>query len=67
MSEVIRGTIHGKTVELEKNPGMGDGQKVEVVLRPESPTNTWGEGIHRSAGALADYPEMDAMMDEIQW
>lgn len=65
MTQVIRGTIHGKTIELDKNPGIGDGQKVEVILRPESPPRQCGEGIRRSAGALVDYPEMDAFMDEV--
>ncbi len=66
MTEIIRGTIHGKTIQLEENPGMGDGQKVEVVLRPQSSAKTWGEGIRRSAGSLADYPEMDAFLEEVQ-
>ncbi len=66
MTEVIRGTIHGKMIELEKDPGIGDGQEVEVVVRPQRSATQWGEGIRRSAGALADYPEMDAFMEEIQ-
>ena len=37
MSELIRGIIRGKTIHLEKDPGMSDGQEVEVVLRAASP------------------------------
>ena len=66
MTEIIRGIIHGRTIELDRNPGIGDGQKVEVILRPERSAQQWGEGIRRSAGALADFPEMDAIMEEIQ-
>jgi hypothetical protein len=66
MTEIIRGTIHGKTIELDRAPGIGDGQKVEVILRPERSAKQWGEGIRRSAGALAGFPEMDALMEEIQ-
>lgn len=66
MTEIIRGVIHGKTIELDKDPGMSEGQQVEVVLRPERADKPWGEGIRRSAGALVDYPEMDALMEEIQ-
>ena len=66
MSEVIHGVIHGKTIDLEEDPGIGDGRAVEVVVRPVSPPRPWGEGIRSSAGAFADYPEMDAVMQEIQ-
>jgi hypothetical protein len=66
VTEVIRGTIYGKTIDLERNPGIGDGQKVEVIVRPERSPTQWGEGIRRSAGALAGFPEMDALMEEIQ-
>jgi hypothetical protein len=66
VTEIIRGTIHGKTIDLDKNPGMPDGQKAAVILRPEGSAGQWGEGIRRSAGALADCPEMDAFMEEIQ-
>ena len=66
MTEIIRGTIHGKTIELDKAPGIGDGEKVEVILRPERSAKQWGEEIRRSAGALADFSEMDAFLEEIQ-
>ena len=52
--------------DLEKDPGLGDGRAVEVVVRPVSSVRPWGEGIRGSAGAFADYPEMDAAMEEIQ-
>ena len=66
MSEVIHGVIHGKTIHLEEQPGMSDGQAVEVVLRPVSPQKPWGEGLKRCAGALANCPEMDQAMELIQ-
>jgi hypothetical protein len=34
MSDAIHGIIHGKTIELLDDPGMADGQRVEVLLRP---------------------------------
>jgi len=66
MSEVIHGIVHGKTIVLEKEPGMADGQPVEVIVRPSVPRRVWGDGIRASAGAFADRPEMDAAMEEIQ-
>ena len=66
MSDVIHGVIHGKTIELERDLGLADGQVVEVVVRAAAPTQAWGEGIRRSAGALAAYPELDEHLEEIQ-
>jgi hypothetical protein len=51
MSQVIPGVIHGKTIELIADPGLGDGQPVEVFIRATSHGKTSGEGIRRSAGA----------------
>ncbi len=66
MGEVIHGVIRGKTIQLDEHPGISDGQAVEVVLRPVSPPRPWGEGLKRYAGALADSPEMDRAMEQIQ-
>ena len=66
MSKVIHGVIHGKMIYLDEHPGIGDCQAVEVVLRPAAPSRPLGEGIKRCAGALADCPEMDQAMEQIQ-
>jgi hypothetical protein len=66
MSRIIHGVVHGRTIELAEDPGVADGQQVEVVVKPLAPAKPWGEGIRRSAGAWADYPEMDAVMEQIQ-
>jgi hypothetical protein len=42
-----------------------DGQAVEVTIRP-GPGAAPGEGIARTAGALRDDAEWDAIMREIQ-
>jgi hypothetical protein len=65
MGDVIHGVIHGRTIHLEEDPGIGDGQTVEVVVRSVSPPKAWGEGLRRCAGALADYPEMDQYMQTL--
>lgn len=65
MNELIHGVIHGRTIELQSDPGLGDGLAVEVLIRPAPVPASTGDGIRRSAGALADDPHWDAIMDEI--
>ncbi|MGA2063025.1 MAG: hypothetical protein ABSG67_21335 [Thermoguttaceae bacterium] len=66
MNKIIKGIVHGNTIELDKNLGIIDGQKVEIVINISKSTKQWGDGIRRSAGGWADYPEMDAIMEKIQ-
>ncbi len=66
MSIVVQGVIHGKTIELKENPGVADGQEVEVTVRDLQPGPTWGDGIRRSAGAAAGIPGVDEAFEEIQ-
>jgi hypothetical protein len=66
MSEILQGVVHGKTIELDRSPQVEEGQVVEVVLRPISAPERWGEGLRRCAGALADDPEIDAILEEIE-
>jgi hypothetical protein len=66
MTRVLHGIVHGKTIDLSEPLGAADGQEVEVVVRFLTPSRPWGEGIRNSAGGWADYPEMDAIMEQIQ-
>ncbi len=34
MPEKIKGTVHGKTIELEQAPSLPDGSQVSVSLEP---------------------------------
>lgn len=54
MSRTLHGKVHGKTIELDEDPGVADGQKVQVVLKTVPAHRPWGEGLRRCAGALAD-------------
>ncbi len=65
MAELIQGVIHGKTIILAQNPDMADGQQVEVVLRATAMARKSDAGVQSAAGMLADYPEMDAELEEI--
>jgi hypothetical protein len=51
---IVKGVVHGKTIELEREPGIPEGQVVSVVLRPALPP---GEGLRRSFGAWAEDAE----------
>jgi hypothetical protein len=66
MSLVLKGIVHGNTIELNNPLGVADGQTVEVSVKIVPPSRPWGEGILHSAGALADDPYWDKIMYEIQ-
>lgn len=65
MTKVIHGKVHGRTIELTDDLGFADGQAVEVQVKARAACRIWGEGLRRCAGALADDPEWDAIMDEV--
>ena len=65
MTKTIHGTVHGKIFELDEDLGVAEGQEVEVQMKVVSATTTWGEGLRRSAGALADIPGLDEDMQQI--
>ena len=66
MTRTLFGTVHGKTIELDQDPGVAEGQHVEVQVKLVSTARTWGDGIRRSAGGWANCPEIDAIMAKIQ-
>ena len=45
--------------------GMPEGQAVDLQLEVIPSISKWGEGIRRSAGGWADYPEIEAIMERI--
>ena len=65
MSKTIHGKVHGRTIELDEDLGVAEGQEVEVRVTIVQPVRKWGEGILRSAGALADDTEWDSIMEQI--
>ncbi len=66
MTKTLFGKVHGKTIEFEEDIGAAEGQEVQVQLKLVEHAQKWGDGILRSAGGWADYPEMDAIMEQIQ-
>jgi hypothetical protein len=66
MTKTVHGVVHGRTIELDEDLGVFEGQEVEVQVKLVTKNGTWGEGIRRSAGGWNDHPEMGAIMDKIQ-
>jgi hypothetical protein len=66
MSKTIHGKVHGKTIELDEDLGVPEGQEVEVQVKVLRKTARQpGEGFLRTEGALANDSEWDAIMEEI--
>jgi len=67
MRRVIHGVVHGKTIALEEDLELAEGQVVELAIRAVVPPTSRqpGEGFLRTEGALADDTEWDAIMEEI--
>jgi hypothetical protein len=60
MVKHVQGVIHGRTIELAEDPGVADGQQVEITIRTVPSPGPWGEGLRRCAGAFAaDWTEDD--------
>lgn len=55
---VLKGRVHGKTIELDDDAGLPDGQEVSVMIHPvQEKRLAPGEGLRRSFGAWADEAE----------
>jgi hypothetical protein len=63
----ITGIVHGKTIELKADPHLPDGEEVELTIQVKKQVSAqaWGDGLKRSAGALADDPNAEKDMEEI--
>lgn len=53
MTRQIHGRVRGKTIELHVDPGLADGQEVEVSVKPLPGPGATADGLLRTAGALA--------------
>lgn len=64
----LKGVVHGKTIELEHDPGLPDGQEVSVTVQAPCQTGRElapGEGLRRSAGAWAD--DVEGLDRYLEW
>lgn len=68
MRIAMKGIVHGKVIKLDEEPGLPDGQPVNVTVEPVSSVEGKlppGEGLRRSAGAWSDDPE--ALEEFLEW
>lgn len=68
MVKVLRGVVHGRTIELEAEPGIADGRTVEVIVRSRTLPG-WEPGSTRTAaGMMAGHwtEEDDQLLAEIE-
>lgn len=70
MSHIIQGVIRGNTIELKENPGLSDGEEIDVILRPRrvAPDAIASRPGQRptAAGMLAHLPpQVDRELEKI--
>jgi hypothetical protein len=65
--KTTQGTVYGKTIQLQEDLGLSEGQSVEVRVRVLPQAARWGEGLRRCAGALGPQwtDEDDRILAEI--
>jgi hypothetical protein len=64
--DTIEGVFHGRTIELAKDPGLGDGQVVRVPIKPPQTPDQKREAILRTSGSMANNPDFDAVMARVE-
>lgn len=52
--KTTHGKVHGKTIELDEDLALAEGQEVEIQVKVVPLPKQWGEGLRRCAGALAN-------------
>jgi hypothetical protein len=67
MTKTLHGKVHGKTIQLDEDLGVAEGQEVEIIVRTVASTKAsrTGEGLLLTEGALADDPYWDDIMEEV--
>ena len=65
MTMTIHGKILGKTIELDQDPDVDEGQEVEIRIKVISkPGSKTDQGFRRTEGTLAEDGEWDAIMKQ---
>ena len=58
MTKFVHGTVVGSTIHLTSNPGLADGQQVEVLVRPVGGSSVEpGAGLRAAFGGWSDNPD----------
>ena len=72
MIQTVQGVVHGKTIQLDSDPGIEAGRRVEVILRtrqlPGPPPGWQSGGTETAAGILAEVwtEQDDRILEQIQ-
>ncbi len=68
-STILRGVIHGQTIELEEAPHLPDGQhvtvRIEAISRPEFLSEAAREALRRAAGSWSD--DVEGLERFLEW
>ena len=62
---LLRGIVHGKMIELDRDAGLPEGQAVSVVVQPLANPTAPGEGLKRSFGGWRD--DADDLDEYLEW
>lgn len=64
----MSGVIHGRTIELDSEPGLPDGQAVSVIVEPVAPKNDQAklEALKRAAGGWED-DDPEGLEQYLEW
>ncbi len=54
MTKTIHGIVRGRIIELDRDLGVAEGQEVEIQVKIVPASTTWGDGLKRCAGGLAN-------------
>ena len=68
-TNMLKGVVHGKTIELAEEPGLPDGQQVTVILQAAAvePAAAQGEGLRRAFASWADEgAELDDYLRQVR-
>jgi hypothetical protein len=66
MTQILHGTVRGRSIDIVEDLGLLEGQTVEVKVTATKPSLA-GNGLQRCAGALAEdwSEEDDRILEEI--
>jgi hypothetical protein len=70
MLSSVKGVAHGKTIQLDEEPGPPDGERVNVTLELVAPldaqaTDQMKQMLRRAAGAWSD--DIDGLNRYLEW
>ena len=57
-NSILTGVVRGNVIELDRDSGLPDGQRVAVTVHPTAPAQT-GEGLRAAFGAWAGDDETE--------